>query len=536
MRITPNKELQDLVNTKIGTPVNAVASQGTLELTGTVLDGETFRVGTETFEIDTDASVTAGNIAIDVSAFAVKAQGTLELTGVVKDGETFTVGEDTFEIDTNYTVQEGNIPVDVAQHAVKAQGTLDITGVVKDGETIFVGGTTVFEFDTDGNIIGGNIPIDISTYCIASQGTLIVDTQPIVGDTFTIGVGGGSKTYTFVAEVDADTDGEIGIGADLAGAQGNIVAAINGTDGFNTAHTQVTAGTFALDNLIITAIVPGTPGDLIATTETFFAATNIFDAATLGTTTAGADCPAADADGLVISTINGEGIDITASQGAGTTVIFTHNTPGTIGNAYGVTVTMVNGTFDGITLGTTTAGADCTAANADGLMRTDYNINKTENILAEQGAGTTIVFTYNTPGTIGNAIALSDTLTNGSFDGLTLGTTTLGVDCPAGDADGQIIADFNTSSTVPVTASQGAGTTIIFTADVKGVAGDLIPTTETLSHGSFDDVTLGTTTAGVNGTVAQAGDIWVDATHIYIPTADNTIVDANWRKIAHIAL
>lgn len=302
MRITPNKEMQDLVNTKIGTPVNAVASQGTLELTGTVLDGETFRVGSETFEIDTDSTVTAGNIAIDVSTFAT-----------------------------------------------------------------------------------------------ASQGTLTVDTQPIIGDTFTIGVGAGSKVYTFVAELDADADGEVGIGADLAAAQLNIVAAINGTDGFNVAHTQVTAGAFAADDSIITAIVPGTPGDLIATTETFFAATNIFDAATLGTTTAG-------------------------------------------------------------------------------------------------------------------------------------------VDCPAADADGQIISDFNAGSTVLVTASQGAGTTIIFTADVKGVAGDLIPTTDTLSHGSFDDVTLGTTTAGVNGTVAQAGDIWVDATHIYIPTADNTIADANWRKIAHIAL
>lgn len=536
MRITQNKEMQDLVNTKIGTPVNAVASQGTLELTGTVLDGETFTVGTETFEIDTDATVVGTNIAIDVSAFAVKAQGTLELTGVVKDGETFTVGEDTFEIDTNYTVQEGNIPVDVAQHAVKAQGTLALTGPVKDGETIFVGGSAVFEFDDDGSVIAGNIPIDLSLFTVPAQGTLTLPVQPTVGDTMTIGVGAGQKLFSFVAEVDADTDGEIGIGADLASAQANIIAAINGIDGFNTAHTQVIAGTFTDNAVILTAKKTGTFGNTIVTTETFTAPTNTFDATTLGTTVAGADCPSEDADGLIISTINGAGIDITASQGAGTTVIFTHNTPGTIGNTYGVTVTMANGTFDGETLGTTTLGADCSAANADGLMRTDYNINKTENILAEQGSGTTIVFTYNTPGTIGNAIALSDTLTNGSFDGLTLGTTTLGVDCPAADADGQIISDFNTSSTVLVTASQGAGTTIIFTADVKGVAGDLIPTTETLSHGSFDDVTLGTTTAGVNGTVAQAGDIWVDATHIYIPTADNTIADANWRKIAHIAL
>jgi len=121
-----------------------------------------------------------------------------------------------------------------------------------------------------------------------SQGTLTLDTIPIAGDTMTIGVTGGVKVYTFRALVDWDANGEIAIGTTLAATQANIVAAINGTDGINTAHTQVTAETFNDENKsIITAIDPGTAGDTIATTETFTAGTNVFDAATLGTTSAG---------------------------------------------------------------------------------------------------------------------------------------------------------------------------------------------------------------------------------------------------------
>lgn len=111
----------------------------------------------------------------------------------------------------------------------------------------------------------------------ASQ-SLTVDTQPTVGDTFTIG----SKVYTFVAELDADADGEVGIGADLAGAQANIIAAINGEDGFNTPHTQVIADSaFVSDVLTIRAILTGTSYNTIATTETFTAVTNLFGDVTL---------------------------------------------------------------------------------------------------------------------------------------------------------------------------------------------------------------------------------------------------------------
>jgi hypothetical protein len=104
----------------------------------------------------------------------------------------------------------------------------------------------------------------------------------------TIGVAGGVKVYTFRALVDWDVDGEIAIGATLAETQANIVAAINGTDGVNTPHTQVIIEAFNdEEKAVITAIVPGTTGDTIATTETFTPVTDVFDAATLGTTSAG---------------------------------------------------------------------------------------------------------------------------------------------------------------------------------------------------------------------------------------------------------
>lgn len=118
---------------------------------------------------------------------------------------------------------------------------------------------------------------------VGSAGTLTLDTQPTAGDTMTIG----NKTYTFTADGTASADGEIDVGADLADCKTLIPAAINGSDGINTAHTQVTAGAFSGDDMVITATTKGVAGDLLATTETFTAGTNVFDDVTLGTTTAG---------------------------------------------------------------------------------------------------------------------------------------------------------------------------------------------------------------------------------------------------------
>ena len=179
---------------------------------------------------------------------------------------------------------------------------LRIAAAVVDGETVTIG-DEVYEFDTADaeDVTEGNFRVDVhGDSTVKSQGTLTVDTQPTVMDTMTIG----DVVYTFKAPEDTDTDGEISIGTDLATAQANIVAAVNGTDGINTANPYVTMADFAADAAVLTAIEGGTAGDLIATTETFTAVTNVFDAATLGTTTAGADATGAEAVIALVASIN----------------------------------------------------------------------------------------------------------------------------------------------------------------------------------------------------------------------------------------
>lgn len=264
---------------------------------------------------------------------------------------------------TAQAVSEGT-PV----NAVAAQGTLTISGVVIDGETFTIG-DDVYEFcaDTAQSLTeGSDFAADITSYATKSQGTLTVDTQPTSGDTMTVG----SKTYIFVPAGTANADGEISIGTDAATAQANIVAAINGSDSINTAHTSVTCGAFAANAAVLTAIVGGTAGDSIATTETFTAGTNVFDAATLGTTTAGVDCTAANAVTALVASITANDTQgVGGADGAGDTVVLTADTKGTSGNSIAISEAMANGAVDAATLGTTTAGVDGTVAVENTLMR-----------------------------------------------------------------------------------------------------------------------------------------------------------------------
>lgn len=242
-------------------------------------------------------------------------------------------------------------------NAVAASGTLTITGVVVDGETVTIG-DEVYEFcadDAQSLSEGSDYAVDITSYATKAQGTLTVDTQPTAGDTMTIG----SKTYTFVPAGTANADGEISIGADLAAAQANIVAAINGTDGRNTAHTLVSAADFSSNQCVITALVGGTAGNSIATTETFTAGSNVFDAATLGTTTAGTDCSASNAATALVASITANSAIVTASADAGDVTV-TAATKGAAGNSIETTETMVNGSFGG---GALSGGVDGTVGS-----------------------------------------------------------------------------------------------------------------------------------------------------------------------------
>ena len=232
-------------------------------------------------------------------------------------------------------------------NAVNAGNILTISGVVIDGETVTIdnpaaAGTDVYEFlaDTEQTKTApANIAVNIAANTVKATGTLTVDTQPISGNTMTIG----AKTYTFVPVGTNNADGEISVGADLAGAQAAIVAAINGTDGINEPHPLVRASAFNANASAITALVGGTAGNAIATLETFTAETNIFAAGTLGT---GADCSAANAVTALVAAITASDTQgVGATDGEGNTVELTADVAGVAGNAIVIGETMANGIF-----------------------------------------------------------------------------------------------------------------------------------------------------------------------------------------------
>jgi hypothetical protein len=235
--------------------------------------------------------------------------------------------------------------------AVAATGTLNISGVAKHGETATIG-SRVYEFVASASYLTSNVVVDISGGTTAAQGTLSLGTQPTVGDTMTIG----SRTYAFVALGTGNNDGEIALGANVAATQPLVVAAINGTDGWNTANATVTAAAFSGSASVLTAKVEGTVGNSIVTTETFQAGGNVFDAATLGTTTAGADCAAAAAVTALVSAIIADtNAVVSAVDGAGNTVVVTQKITGEAGNDTATTETMSNGAWGAATL---TGGVD----------------------------------------------------------------------------------------------------------------------------------------------------------------------------------
>ena len=237
--------------------------------------------------------------------------------------------------------------IDTPANAVAAELLLSIGGVVVNGETITVNnpleaGTDIYEFlsdDAQSKSAVTNIAVDISSYATKSTGTLTMDTKPIAGDKVTIG----EKIFTFVPVGTDTADGEVSVGADLAGAQAALVAAINGTDGISEPHMFVSAGDFSANASVITALVGGTIGDSIVTTETFTAVTNIFASGTLG---GGADCTAANAVIALLAAMTASDTQgVGGTKGDGNTVLFSADDAGAVGNNISVSETMVNGGF-----------------------------------------------------------------------------------------------------------------------------------------------------------------------------------------------
>lgn len=362
-----------------------------------------------------------------ISLGTLAAEGTLTLSGVATDAETVTINTTEvyeFAADEDVTVTEGNIAVDITPYITGPFGTLTLSGVAKDAEAITIG-SEVYEFAADAaqTVTEGRTPINIAAVTTKASGTLTVVDNPTAGNTMTIG----STVYTFRATADFDAAGEIEIGDAAADTQANIIAAIMGTDGVNTAHTLVTIGAFNASNqATVTAKTGGTVGNTIATTETFTSESNVFGAAALAS---GADCLAPAAVTAIVAAINANSEIVTAVDGAGDTVVATaiEKFPE---SPIASTETMANGAW-----GATTLAADTTCAAADAVtaLVAAINANNDSAVTAVDGDGNTVVVTAKTKGASGNEVGTTETMSNGAWGAEVLedganGTVTAGTE------------------------------------------------------------------------------------------------------------
>ncbi len=241
-------------------------------------------------------------------------------------------------------------------NAVAATMALAVTGVVIDGETVSINDDD-YEFLTDAALSltdPANIAVDITGGATGSVVTLTIDTQVLAGDDMTIeGV-----VYTFVPNGTANADGEVDVGTDLASCKAAIVAAINGSDGHNTPHPEVSIAAFQTNDAVLTVLVGGTAGDATTSVETFDAVGNIFSGATFAS---GVDCIAATAITALVAAVTASDTEgVGAVDGSGDVVDWTADISGVVGNAIVLAEDMANGAF--------TAGAVLMTGGIDGTV------------------------------------------------------------------------------------------------------------------------------------------------------------------------
>ncbi len=91
--------------------------------------------------------------------------------------------------------------------------------------------------------------------------------------------------------------------------------------------------------------------------------------------------------------------------------------------------------------------------------------------------------------------------------------------------------EVNTAHTQVTCGAAWVANVLTLTARVKGAAGNAIATTDTLTSGS-DGFGAATLANGVNGTVGLENQLMRDASYLYVALADNTVSDANWRRVS----
>lgn len=235
-----------------------------------------------------------------------------------------------------------------------------------------------------------------SSVAAAATGTLTI--SGVVVDTQTVTVG--ARVYEFDTHTTATiTSGRVRV---------NIAASSTAAAGTLTLDTQPTAG----DTMTIGV-----------RTYAFVAAGTADEA---GEISRGADLSAAKT--AVVAAINGtDGVNaanaaVSAAAFAGDDCVLTARAGGVGGNSIVTTETFTAGTnvFDAGTLGTTVAGVDCLAPAAVTALVSAIDGDASALVDAADGAGDTVVITADATGSAGNALATTETMTNGAFGGATL--------------------------------------------------------------------------------------------------------------------
>lgn len=209
----------DVANVITGTPVNAVAATGTLTFTGVVADAQTVTIGTRVYEFDTNAAVTEGHIAVDVSGGVTAAAAVTALVAAIT-GDTDAVvtavdgAGDTVVVTAKIAGVSGNAiaTTKVATNATWAQ--VHLTGGVN--------GT------------------------VGQDGALMKDTSYLYIATAENTVADANWASIDLASLGNDTSAAIGVLASLTTtAKNNLVAAINEVD------SHADAATAALPNYLL---------------------------------------------------------------------------------------------------------------------------------------------------------------------------------------------------------------------------------------------------------------------------------------------
>ena len=246
-----------------------------------------------------------------------------------------------------------------------------------------------------------------------ARGTLTLRTQPDAAETLTLG----DVVYTFVDGLPADATTnaiEVQIGLTLDETQANLANAINatGTPGVGysaeaTANPAVSAAKQWVDDLlVITARGDGTDGNDIVSTATFGDTNN----------------------GFASSTLSGGRATVGAVQAEATLTLATGNPPADS------TITIGTRTYTLRANGTTPLAA-LDIELGTGIADTRANIIAAINAVADEVVtaaldGTSIVLTAKAAGLGANTIVIDTDPQSATFtfDGSTLGATTLGAD------------------------------------------------------------------------------------------------------------